>query len=53
MAASSANATLALSYAPSKRAHDWGNIPTTSSTVGGAPCTDAALLTSCPRGQTC
>jgi len=41
VAASATNASLALAYSLGKRAYAWGNIPTTSSTVGGAPCTDA------------
>lgn len=40
VAASAANGSVALANTLSKRAYAWGNVPTTSSTVGGAPCTD-------------
>jgi hypothetical protein len=44
VAASSVNATTSLAYTLSKRAYAWGNIPTTASTVGGAPCTDSQSI---------
>lgn len=41
VAASAANGSVALANTLSKRAYAWGNVPTTATTVGGAPCTDA------------
>jgi hypothetical protein len=44
VAASAANATVTLANTLGRRAYAWGNVPTTASTVGGAPCTDAASI---------
>lgn len=41
VAASAANGSVALANTLSRTQYAWGNIPTTATTVGGAPCTDA------------
>lgn len=41
VATSAANGSVALANTLSKRAYAWGNVATTATVVGGAPCTDS------------
>lgn len=44
VAATAANGSVARADALGKRAFAWGNVPSTASTSGGAPCTDASSI---------